>query len=72
MCYYHVLLSNICAHAQDAFPYVDLLTRDLALAAKSVQFSYGLTDAGLANAISTVEPLFGVNSECLAACDVQG
>lgn len=56
----------------DAFPYVDLLTRDLALAAKSVQFSYGLTDAGLANAINTVEPLFGVNSECLAACDVQG
>ena len=57
---------------QSSLPYVDLPTSLLGMSALSMKASYGLSAAGLQTAIQTVEPLFDVNRDCLAACQAQG
>ena len=53
---------------QNELPYVDLPTALLAGSATAMQYSYGLSAAGLQTAIQRVVPIFDVNSDCLAAC----
>ena len=60
--------ADTCAHMQDHYEHMDVLSSLVGMSPSSLQYGLGLPDGTVQKSAATMEPIFAYNLECLERC----